>query len=200
MSAPVLYLSHGAPPLADDERWTAELAGWSAELPKPKDVLIVSAHWEDAPTTLGSTTGAPLTYDFWGFPQRYYEVTYDAPAAPSLADDVTRLLTWPGHSVHRDEARGLDHGAYVPLKEMFPEADVPVLQMSMPTLDPRELHEIGRKLAPLRDKNVPIVGSGFMTHNLSCVNFPAGPDYEPPSWSAEFDDWADRMLADGDVD
>lgn len=197
MSAPVLYLSHGAPPLADDATWTRELKDWSATLPRPEAVLMVSAHWEEAPTTIGATETVPLVYDFWGFPQRYYEVTYDAPGAPELAEDVRKLL---GGHVEQDQERGLDHGAYVPLKEMFPEADVPVLQMSMPTLDPRELHEIGRKLAPLRDQNVLIVGSGFMTHNLSCVNFPAGPDYEPPSWSAEFDDWANQMLAAGDVD
>ncbi|WP_093593921.1 dioxygenase family protein [Lentzea waywayandensis] len=197
MSAPVLYLSHGAPPLADDETWTRELRDWSATLPRPEAVLMVSAHWEEAPTTIGATTTVPLVYDFWGFPQRYYQVEYEAPGAPELADDVRKLL---GGHVEQDEERGLDHGAYVPLKEMFPDADVPVLQMSMPTLDPRELHEIGRKLAPLRDKNVLIVGSGFMTHNLSCVNFPAGPDYEPPSWSKEFDDWAHQQLANGDVD
>ncbi|RAS60141.1 4,5-DOPA dioxygenase extradiol [Lentzea atacamensis] len=193
----MLYLSHGAPPLADDETWTRELKDWSATLPRPEAVLMVSAHWEEAPTTIGATETVPLVYDFWGFPQRYYEVTYEAPGAPELADDVRKLL---GGHVEQDAERGLDHGAYVPLKEMFPEADVPVLQMSLPTLDPRQLHEIGRKLAPLRDKNVLIVGSGFMTHNLSCVNFPAGPDYEPPSWSAEFDDWANQMLSTGDVD
>jgi len=193
----VLYLSHGAPPLADDETWTRELKDWSATLPRPEAVLMVSAHWEEAPTTIGATTTVPLVYDFWGFPQRYYDVKYEAPGAPELAADVRKLL---GGHVEQDETRGLDHGAYVPLKEMFPDADVPVLQMSMPTLDPRELHEIGRKLAPLRDKNVLIVGSGFMTHNLSCVNFPAGPDYEPPSWSKEFDDWAHQQLANGDVD
>jgi len=193
----VLYLSHGAPPLADDETWTRELRDWSATLPRPEAVLMVSAHWEEAPTTIGATTTVPLVYDFWGFPQRYYQVTYEAPGAPELADDVRKLL---GGHVEQDETRGLDHGAYVPLKEMFPDEDVPVLQMSLPTLDPRKLHEVGRKLTPLRDKNVLIVGSGFMTHNLSCVNFPAGPDYEPPSWSKEFDDWAHRQLADGDVD
>lgn len=193
----MLYLSHGAPPLADDETWTGELRAWSATLPRPEAVLMVSAHWEEAPTTIGATTTVPLVYDFWGFPRRYYEVTYEAPGAPELAEDVRKLL---GGHVEQDEERGLDHGAYVPLKEMFPDADVPVLQMSMPTLDPRELHEIGRKLAPLRDRNVLIVGSGFMTHNLSCVNFPAGPDYEPPSWSKEFDDWAHQQLANGDVD
>lgn len=194
---PVLYLGHGAPPLADDERWTTELRSWSATLPRPESILVVSAHWENDPLTLGATTTVPLTYDFWGFPQRYYEVGYEAPGAPELAADVTGLLDRP---VAHDEARGLDHGAYVPLKEMFPEADVPVLQMSMPSLDPRDLFDVGRKLAPLRDQGVLIVGSGFMTHNLSCVDMSVGPDYQPPSWSAEFDDWAGRALADGDVD
>jgi 4,5-DOPA dioxygenase extradiol len=204
MPAPLIYLSHGAPPLADDARWTRELADWSTTIEKPKNVLMVSAHWEDAPTTLGSTTGAPLVYDFWGFPQKYYEVTYDAPAAPDLADDVTRLLTAPGQTsstpVHRDESRGLDHGAYVPLKEMFPEADVPVLQMSMPTLDPRGLFEIGRKLAPLRDQGTLIVGSGFTTHNLRWFNPRAGADVAPPMASAEFDHWAQEAMKAQDVD
>ena len=194
---PVLYLGHGAPPLADDERWTGELRSWSATLPRPRSILVVSAHWENDPLTLGATTTVPLTYDFRGFPRRYYEVTYEAPGAPELAREVARLVDRP---VAHDEGRGLDHGAYVPLKEMFPEADVPVLQMSMPSLDPRDLFDVGRALAPLREQGVLIVGSGFMTHNLSCVDMSAGPDYEPPSWSAEFDDWAGRALADGDMD
>src|SRR6195952_5696809 len=89
---PVLYLSHGAPPLADDPPWTAELAAWSADLPKPKSILVVSAHWESAPLTVGATEPVPLTYDFGGFPQHYYEVTYDAPGAPQLASDVSKLV------------------------------------------------------------------------------------------------------------
>ncbi|MFI0481791.1 dioxygenase [Actinomadura sp. 9N215] len=191
---PVLYLSHGAPPLADDLVWTDELARWAADLPKPKAILIVSAHWEEAPLTVGATRRAPLLYDFWGFPERYYRVRYDAPGAPELADDVGGLI--PG--VHRDETRGLDHGAYVPLVEMYPDADVPVLQMSMPTLVPARLFEIGRALAPLRDQGVLIVGSGFTTHNLR--ELPSGPDAAPPAWSAEFDAWTDHAVKSGDVD
>lgn len=204
MTSPVLYLSHGAPPLADDARWTAELAAWTTRFDRPESILIVSAHWEDAPTTLGSTTGAPLTYDFWGFPQHYYEVTYDAPGAPGLADDVTKLLTAPGRTasspVHRDEQRGIDHGVYVPLKEMFPEADVPVLQMSMPTLDPHGLFEVGRRLAPLRDAGTMIIGSGFTTHNLRWFNPAAGADADAPAPSAEFDHWAAEAMQAQDVD
>lgn len=200
-TTPVLYLSHGAPPLADDERWTGELAGWSTDLPKPSSILVVSAHWEQAPISVSSTTaGTPLLYDFWGFPQKYYEVSYDAPPAPVLAQSVARHLGDVGGGLHQDPSRGLDHGAYVPLVEMFPEADVPVLQLSMPTLDPQELFEIGTRLAPLRDEGTLIVGSGFTTHNLRWFNPRAGADGAPPSASAEFDHWAAEAIDAGDVD
>ncbi|MFC4945216.1 dioxygenase [Pseudonocardia sp. GCM10023141] len=195
---PVLYLSHGAPPLADDPIWTGQLAAWSKDLPRPRAILMVSAHWEEAPLTLGATTTVPLVYDFGGFPQHYYEVRYRAPGAPDLAARVRGLVHSAATPVHDAPARGLDHGAYVPLVEMFPEADVPVLQMSMPTLDPTALLEIGRKLAPLRDEGVLIVGSGFFTHNLrGMVGDPAG---APAAWSREFDDWGHHALDDGDID
>jgi len=197
---PVLYLSHGAPPLADDRTWTKELATWSADLPRPESILMISAHWEQAPLALSSTTKAPLIYDFWGFPQRYYEVRYDAPTAPELAGHVTKLLQAPGTPVHHDQSRGLDHGAYVPLVEMFPRADVPVLQMSMPTLDPQELFEIGRKIAPLREQGTLIVGSGFTTHNLRWFNPGADSDAPAPAASLEFDAWARETMASADVD
>src|ERR1044072_2304372 len=161
VAQPVLYLSHGAPPLADDEVWTRQLATWSADLPKPAAILVVSAHWEAAPLAIGATTTVPLTYDFWGFPERYYQVTYPAPGAPELADKVGKLLRAPGTPGHDDPDRGLDHGASAPLVEMSPDADIPVLQISMPPLDPRELMAIGAKLAPLRDEDVLIIGSGL---------------------------------------
>ena len=197
---PILYLSHGAPPLADDPTWTKELAAWSADLPTPANILMISAHWEQAPLTLSATTKVPLIYDFWGFPQRYYEVTYDAPGAPALAAEVTRLLQAPGAPVQHDQSRGLDHGAYIPLVEMFPRADVPVLQLSMPTLDPRRLFEIGRTIAPLRDQGTLIVGSGFTTHNLRWFNPSAPADAPAPAASAEFDAWASETMASADVD
>jgi 4,5-DOPA dioxygenase extradiol len=198
---PVLYLSHGAPPLADDATWTAELAGWSRDLPRPRSILVVSAHWEQAPVSVSATSGeVPLVYDFWGFPQRYYEVTYAAPGAPDLARSVAGLLGGAGETLHQDPARGLDHGAYVPLVEMFPEADVPVLQLSMPTLDPQRLFDLGRALAPLRDEGVLVVGSGFTTHNLRWFNPSDGPDGAPPTASAEFDHWAAEAVGRGDVD
>lgn len=194
---PVIYLSHGAPPLADDDTWTAQLAQWSKELPRPKNVLIVSAHWENNPITVSSTTGAPLTYDFWGFPSKYYDVTYETPPAEELAHAVARNVSDLG-PVYQDQSRGLDHGAYVPLVEMFPEADVPVLQLSLPSLDPSRLFELGRRLAPLRERGTLILGSGFTTHNLRMMNpDPAG---APSSPSTEFDHWAAEAVAAQDVD
>lgn len=197
---PVLYLSHGAPPLADDPVWTRQLADWSAGLPRPAAVLMVSAHWEEAPVAVAATRTVPLVYDFWGFPERYYQVTYPAPGAPWLADRVSDLLGGAGSPVHRASERGLDHGAYVPLVEMYPGADVPVLQLSLPTLDPRELLRVGRRLAPLRDEGVLIVGSGFFTHNLNALRVAPDTDSTPPSWSVEFDDWGARALGNADLD
>ncbi|MFJ2190097.1 dioxygenase [Kitasatospora sp. NPDC087861] len=196
---PALYLSHGAPPLADDPIWPGELAAWSADLPRPKAILMVSAHWEEAPLALGAVTTVPLVYDFWGFPEHYYRVEYAAPGAPELADRVRKLLRapgTPGTPVQDIPDRGLDHGAYVPLVEMFPEADIPVLQISMPTLDPQRLLEIGRRLAPLRDEGVLIVGSGFFTHNLRALSS----DGRISSVMAEFDDWGRRALDARDLD
>jgi 4,5-DOPA dioxygenase extradiol len=196
---PALYLGHGAPPLVDDRLWTAQLSAWAADLPRPRSVLIVSAHWESAPLTLGATeTGTALTYDFYGFPQRYYEMTYPAPGAPDLAARVRALMP-DTEPVAEEPSYGLDHGAYVPLMVMYPRADVPVLQISMPSLDPGRLFELGRRLRPLRDEGVLIVGSGFLTHGLPFLR-DWRPDADPPTWSKDFDEWAREALERGDVD
>jgi 4,5-DOPA dioxygenase extradiol len=196
---PAVYLGHGAPPLLDDRLWTSQLATWAEELPRPRSILMVSAHWESAPLTLGATeTGVPLTYDFYGFPERFYRMTYASPGAPDLAARVRALMP-DDEAVSQQPDRGLDHGAYVPLMVMYPEADVPTLQMSMPTLDPQRLFELGRRLRPLRDEGVLVVGSGFMTHGLPFLT-DWSPDARPPGWSVEFDEWAREVLDRGDVD
>jgi 4,5-DOPA dioxygenase extradiol len=196
---PAVYLGHGAPPLLDDPIWTSQLAGWARDLPRPTSVLIVSAHWESAPLTLGATeTGTPLTYDFFGFPERYYRLTYASPGAPDLAARVASLMPDP-EPVAEEPGYGLDHGAFVPLMVMYPHADVPVLQMSMPTLEPQRLFELGRRLRPLRDEGVLVVGSGFLTHGLPFLR-DWRIDADPPGWSRDFDEWAREALARGDVD
>jgi 4,5-DOPA dioxygenase extradiol len=196
---PAVYLGHGAPPLVDDALWTTQLAAWAGALPKPTAILVVSAHWEAAPLTMGATTdAAPLVYDFWGFPERYYQATYPAPGSPDLAARVRGLLSGT-ESVADASDRGLDHGAYVPLTVMYPAADIPVLQISMPTLDPGRLLRIGAALRPLRDEGVLIMGSGFLTHGLPFLrDFRF--DAPPPAWSTEFDHWAAEALDRGDVD
>jgi len=195
---PAIYIGHGAPPLVDDALWVSQLAAWAKALPRPASILIVSAHWENAPLTIGSTrTGTPLVYDFGGFPERYYRAQYRSPGAAELAADVARLLA--ERPVRSEPERGLDHGAYVPLTVMYPDADVPVLQVSMPSLDPQELFDIGRRLGPLRDQGVLIIGSGFLTHGLPFLrDFRF--DAPPPAWSTEFDAWAHEALEHGDID
>jgi 4,5-DOPA dioxygenase extradiol len=195
---PALYLGHGAPTLLEDTLWPTELAGWAAALPRPRAILMVSAHWQSAPLTIGATTPVPLVYDFYGFPERYYEVRYDSPGAPELAERVAALMP-PDEPVARRN-RGLDHGAYVPLIAMYPQADIPVLQMSMPDLEPEHLFEIGRRLAPLRDEGVLIVGSGFLTHGLPFIHQYWDGRPGAPEWSKEFDLWAADRLARGDLD
>jgi len=196
---PALYLGHGAPTLLEDVQWVRELADWSAALPRPKAILVVSAHWESAPVTLGATRSVPLTYDFYGFPRRYYEVRYPSPGAPDLAATIRALMP-NDEPVADDGERGLDHGAYVPLIAMYPDADVPVLQLSMPDLDPGHLFDIGRRLAPLRDDGVLIMGSGFMTHGLPWIHEYMRGRPGAPAWSIEFDRWARESLVDGDLD
>jgi 4,5-DOPA dioxygenase extradiol len=196
---PALYLGHGAPTLTDDAVWVAQLSDWAADLPRPRSILVVSAHWESAPVTLGATQPVPLTYDFYGFPWRYYETRYDAPGAPELAARVRSLMPH-GETVADEPERGLDHGAYVPLLAMYPQADIPVLQMSMPDLDPDHLFELGRRLAPLRDEGVMIMGSGFLTHGLPYVREYMAGKPGAPTWSIEFDAWAAEALERGDLD
>jgi 4,5-DOPA dioxygenase extradiol len=194
---PSIFIAHGAPPLLDDASWVRELHTWASNIQRPRAVLMISAHWEERPVTLGATTTVPLVYDFYGFPRHHYEQKYPAPGAPALADRVRGILgtTQP---VADEPERGLDHGAYVPLVAMYPEADVPVLQVSLPSENPQELFAMGRALRPLRDEGVLIAGSGFITHNLRTLDWSG--QSPPPAWAKEFDSWAGESLVRRDVD
>ena len=198
---PGLFLGHGAPPLLDDPLWMGQLFEWSLSLPKPKGLLIVSAHWERAPLALSATQArVPLVYDFGGFDRRFFEMAYPTPDASALGDQVAGMLS---NATSRPERRdrGLDHGAWVPLKVMYPNAEVPTVQLSLPTDDPWALVDIGRRLRPLRHEGVLVIGSGFMTHGLP---FLTRADFEgggtPQGWSVEFDAWAREALAHGDIE
>jgi len=192
---PSLYIGHGAPPLLDDPVWSGQLRELASTIDRPKAILIVSAHWESAPVSL-SASGVPLVYDFGGFAEKYYRMTYETPDATSLAERITKMLPQP---VHQHGSRGLDHGAWVPLKIMYPDADIPVLQMSLPTQDPGSLIELGRRLRPLREEGVLIIGSGFLTHGLPFLK-EFRIEAAAPGWSVEFDAWAAEALSRGDVD
>lgn len=192
---PTIFAAHGAPILLDDAIWMGELAAWAKAMPKPRSILMVSAHWEERPTTLGATQPVPLVYDFYGFPEKYFQTKYPAPGAPELATRVRDLLRARDIAVTDDPRRGLDHGAYVPLVAMYPGADVPVLQVSMPGLDAQELFKLGQALAPLRDEGVLIFGSGFLTHNMRYAFRPGIPD-----WARDFDSWAEGALSRFEVD
>ncbi|HEY0705583.1 MAG TPA: class III extradiol ring-cleavage dioxygenase [Polyangia bacterium] len=195
---PAIFLAHGYPLWSLDKARIADLNGWAKALPRPRSVLVISAHWEARPISLGATETVPLIYDFSGFPEELYRFQYPAPGAPALASRVEQLLTGAGLAFQRAPKRGLDHGAYVPLQMMYPEADVPILQMSLPTLEPTQLLAVGRALAPLREEGVLIVGSGFLTHNLR--RFDPRPDAVTPAWAQEFDAWTAEGLLRRDVD
>ena len=192
---PALYLSHGAPPTFEDPAWMRELHDWARALPRPTAILIVSAHWESDELGITSTVPTELVYDFGGFADLYYRMRYDTPESANLAGQVRAVL--PGH-VHEHRSRGLDHGAWVPLKVMYPAADIPVLQLSLPTEDTDRLLAIGQRLRALRDEGVLVIGSGFTTHGLPYIDW-RRPDLVP-GWSAEFDAWVAEALDRGDVD
>lgn len=195
---PALYLSHGAPPLFEDAEWMARLFAWARALPRPRAILIASAHWESAPLALSSAAaGTPLVYDFAGFDPAYYRFRYPTPQATDLARLVAGVLP-DGSGLVQHATRGLDHGAWIPLMAMYPEADIPVLQLSIPTNVPGDLVELGARLRPLREHGVLVIGSGFMTHGLPFVQW--GRPEVVPGWSRDFDEWATDALARGDLD
>lgn len=194
---PSLYISHGAPMLFEMTEWMTQLHDWARALPRPKAILIVSAHWESAPLSISSAAPRGLVYDFGGFDPMYSKMRYDTPHATELATQLAKLLP-DGEPLHEHRNRGLDHGAWVPLKIMYPEADIPVLQLSMPTHDADRLIELGRRLRPLREAGVLVIGSGYMTHGLPFLDW--AHLERVPGWSAEFDMWAKEALARGDVD
>lgn len=197
---PAVFLSHGAPPLFDDAEWMSELFTWAQSWPQPTGIVIISAHWEAAPPALSATAAqTPLVYDFGGFAPRYYSMTYPTPDASQLTADVRAVMP-DGTSLHQHSARGLDHGAWVPLKVMFPDADVPVVQLSLPSDAPAQLLTLGARLRPLRESGVLVIGSGFATHGLPFLTREMFVDNRPAQWSRDFDAWTASALAAGDLD
>jgi 4,5-DOPA dioxygenase extradiol len=197
---PALYVSHGSPNLAITPRTPAYkfLSGLAAELPRPKAILIVSAHFTTRAPVIATAAKPPMIYDFGGFSPALYEMVYPAPGAPDVSRRAGQLLAAAGMQVAEDATRGYDHGVWVPLKVIYPAADIPVAQVSMqPLADARHHYALGQALAPLRDEGVLIIGSGSMTHNLRAIERDAiaGP---PPAWVSDFTEWMHDHLIAGD--
>jgi 4,5-DOPA dioxygenase extradiol len=199
---PSIFVSHGSPTLALDPGSTGPaLARLAASLPRPKAVVVASAHWGAPRPTAGGASRPETIHDFWGFPQPLFELQYPAPGAPAVAARARELLAASGFEAAIDPERGLDHGAWVPLRFMYPEASVPVLQVAIQYgADPAHHYRIGRALAPLAEEGVLIAGSGSATHNLREVRWQEREDQGVPSWVQEFRAWLADALARGDIE
>lgn len=201
MNMPVLFVSHGAPTLPLEPGDTG--AAWcklGEQLPRPSAILMISAHWESEIPAISRSVQPETIHDFSGFPAELYELRYPAPGAPAMAESAARALLQAGIPVQLDDTHGLDHGAWVPLSLMYPEADIPTAQLSLqPDKDPAWHIALGRVLRPLREQGVLIIGSGSITHNLRAL-FQHTPGAPVPEWVTEFCDWMAQRIAVGDID
>ncbi|MGF6489374.1 DODA-type extradiol aromatic ring-opening family dioxygenase [Pseudomonas frederiksbergensis] len=196
---PSLYISHGSPMLALEPGASGPaLARLAAALPKPKAIVMVSAHWESSELLVSSNPQPETWHDFGGFPQALFEVQYPAPGYPQLAAEVVELLKADGLPVRIDSQRPFDHGVWVPLSLMYPQADIPVVQVSLPTRGGPALQtRVGHALASLREYGVLLIGSGSITHNLRELDWHAGPESVEP-WAKAFRDWMIEKLEAND--
>ena len=196
---PSLYISHGSPMLALEPGASGPaLARLAAEIPKPKAIVIVSAHWESNELLVSGNPQPETWHDFGGFPKALFEVQYPAPGDPRLAAEVAELLKTAGFAARIDSNRPFDHGVWVPLSLMYPLADIPIIQVSLPTRGGPALQtRVGHALASLREHGVLLIGSGSITHNLRELDWHAGPESVEP-WALAFRDWMIDKLAAND--
>lgn len=196
---PVLFVAHGAPTLVIEKTdYTEFLKRLPEQLPAPKAIVVWSAHWESDVQVVGSASRFSTIYDFYGFPPEMYTLKYPAPGNSEVARSIVSRLNEAGVEAKLDEQRGLDHGAWCPLKLMWPEADVPVVPLSVdPTLPPESQYEIGRLLSALREEGVLIIASGGIVHNLRKIAWGAS---EPVDWAQAFDAWIAEQLESWNVD
>lgn len=196
---PSLFISHGSPMLALEPGASGPaLARLAAELPRPKAIVVVSAHWESQDLRVGSNPHPETWHDFGGFPAALFAVQYPAPGQPELAAQVAQLLRDDGLPAQLDDQRPFDHGVWVPLSLMYPQADIPVVQVSLPSrMGPALQTRVGHALSGLRQQGVLLIGSGSITHNLRELDWHAGPESVEP-WAKAFRDWMIEKLAADD--
>jgi 4,5-DOPA dioxygenase extradiol len=198
---PVVFVSHGAPDALLNAPDTVACWGEIGRMvPAPKAILVVSSHWEARRPTVSLSEAPETIHDFSGFSPELYRMRYLAPGAPGLAERAASLLSSAGIPADRDPSRGLDHGAWVPLSAMYPEANVPVTQLSLAVnAGPATHFEMGKALAPLRGEGVLMVGSGAITHNFSWLNWRAKEDPAPLPQAQAFTDWVAQQVAAKDI-
>ncbi|MBG4413549.1 dioxygenase [Pseudomonas aeruginosa] len=198
---PTLYISHGSPMLALEPGASGvQLRRLATELPRPKAILVVSAHWESDDLRVTGAAVPDIWHDFYGFPPPLYAVRYPAKGEPALAQRTIELLQAAGLPAQADPQRPFDHGTWVPLSLMYPQADIPVLQLSLPSrLGPALQSRVGQALRQLRGEGVLLIGSGSITHNLGELDWRAGPEAIAP-WAREFRDWmVEKLQADDEA-
>ena len=198
---PSLFVSHGAPTIA---LWPEPATdAWRAlgrALGRPRAILVASAHWLTPELAIGAARKPSTIHDFYGFPRPLYALDYPAPGSPEVAEAARALLAKAGFDATLDTERGLDHGVWVPLREMFPAADIPVVQVSLqPDAGPAHHRAVGSALAPLREHGVLVIGSGGLTHNLRAWMSGIGRE-GPPPWVSAFAEWVEQRIGQGDVD
>ncbi|HVE39085.1 MAG TPA: class III extradiol ring-cleavage dioxygenase [Planctomycetota bacterium] len=199
---PAAFFAHGSPMVAiEEDEFTRSLRDFGKSLPRPRAIVVVSAHWEaPGPIRVTLSERPPLIYDFSGFPEELYAVRYDCPGDRALALEVGTLLSEAGQPTAHSAERGLDHGVWVPLRHAFPAADVPVVEVSLPTTrSPEQVAAMGKALAPLRERGVLLVGSGGIVHNLRRVRFD-DKRAAAEAWAKDFDLWVRDRLQALDVD
>ncbi|MEI6208526.1 MAG: class III extradiol ring-cleavage dioxygenase [Desulfuromonadales bacterium] len=198
---PSIFVSHGAPSMIIEDCPTRDfLRQLGKEIGRPKAIVSVSAHWTTAEPRVTMHPQPPTLYDFSGFPEELYSLTYPAPGDPVLAKRVLTLLNNQGITGEKDMSRGYDHGAWAPLMLMYPEADIPVIQLSIQPHKGTEYHmALGKALQPLRDDGVLIIASGSATHNLRDF-FGRSIDSQPPEYVKEFADWLKHSVSEGATD
>jgi aromatic ring-opening dioxygenase catalytic subunit (LigB family) len=207
--SPTLYIPHGGGPcffmdwtMGPADTWD-KMAAWLSQLgesvsseygTKPDAIVVFSAHWENEVVTINSSANPALYFDYYNFPPHTYELTYPAPGHPALADKIQGLLTKAGIDCHQDPEHGFDHGVFIPFKLIFPEADIPIVQVSLTTsLDPAEHIALGEALAPLREQNILLVGSGLSYHNMSALMDGPNSGAQLKAESDEFDGWLSKV-------
>ena len=200
---PALFVSHGAPTLVlDDVPARAFLARVGEDLGRPSAIVVVSAHYETSGVMVNNAAQPRTIHDFGGFPPALYEIQYGAPGAPDLAEEIVALVRKAGMDAATDQSWGFDHGVWVPLSLMYPDADIPVVAVSVdPQAGPAHHHAVGGALSALRERGVLIVGSGSFTHNLHEIPRPFRQiDTAAPGWVQEFADWAAAAIVEGRTD